>query len=100
MRFGWRGAQWYDFVLAAIAAAIVYPDVVLEWLSERTGKSYGWIHLMVFEILAVTAMAATVWVLMSNYPKLDWWRALLFVGMITAFRFLMWVVIKIFGFDD
>jgi hypothetical protein len=100
MRFGRRGAHWYDFVIGAIALAIVYPDVVLGWLSERTGKAYGWLHLMGFEIIAVAVMTGTMMALMPHYPKLTWWQPLLFVGMVTAFRFLMWVVVKIFGFDD
>jgi hypothetical protein len=46
----------YDVVLLALAAAIVYPDKVLEWLSERTGRVFGWFHVMVLEGIAITSM--------------------------------------------
>ena len=100
MRFGRRGAHRYDFVLIAIAAAIVYPDKVLDWFSELTGKAYGWIHLIVYEIFAIGALIGTMAMLMSAHPALEWWRALVSVGIVAAFRLIMWLVMQLFGFDD
>jgi hypothetical protein len=100
MRFRRGHAHWYDFVLIAIAAAIVYPDHVLEWLSRWTGKAYGWGQLIIYEIVAIgSLMGFTSW-LTSNYPAVEWWHAAMMVGMVALFRFLIWAVTKIFGFDD
>lgn len=100
MRLRNRGGAWYDFVLIGIAALIVYPDKVLEWAGERTGRSFGWLHLILLEVIAIALMiGATLW-LMPMYPKLEWWRPLLFVGMVAAFRVVLWAVTRMFGFDD
>lgn len=100
MGFGRRGAHWYDFVLLAIAAAIVYPDHVLEWLSHWTGKAYGWGQLIVYEIVAIGLLIGFTSWLTANYPTVEWWRAGMVVGMVALFRFLIWAVTKILGFDD
>ena len=100
MRFGRGRTHWYDFVLIAIAAAIVYPDHVLEWLSRWTGKAYGWGQLIAYEFVAIGLLIGFTFWLTSNYPAVEWWRAVMMTGMVALFRFLMWVVVKIFGFDD
>lgn len=100
MRFRRSHAHWYDFVLVAIAAATVYPDHVLEWLSRWTGKAYGWGQLIIYEIVAISLLVGFTSWLTSNYPAVEWGRALMMVGMVALFRFLIWAVTKMFGFDD
>ena len=100
MRFGRRGAHWYDFVLITIAAAIVYPDHVLEWLSRWTCKAYGWKQLIIYEIVAISLLIGFTCWLTSNYPAVEWSRVVMLVGMVALFRSLIWAVTKVFGFDD
>lgn len=52
--------HWYDIVLLALAAAIVYPDKVLDWLSERTGRAFGRSYLILIEVLAIALMIVTM----------------------------------------
>jgi hypothetical protein len=92
--------HWYDFVLLGLAAAIVYPDKILEWISDCTGKTFNWLHLLLLEVILVgIAIGVTAW-LKSAYPALEWWRPLMMVAIVAAIRFLMWVVTQMFGFDD
>ena len=92
--------DWYDFVLIGLAAAIVYPDRILEWLSERTGRVLGWLHLILIEVAAIGFMIVAMMLLMPVYPKLAWWHPMLYVGLLALIRIIMWLVTKMFGFDD
>jgi hypothetical protein len=92
--------HWYDIVLFGLAAAIVYPDKILEWLSERTGRALGWLHLILIEVIAIVLMIVAMVLLMPVYPKLEWWHPALYVGMLAAVRAVMWCVSQMFGFDD
>lgn len=92
--------HWYDIIVLPLAAAIVYPDVVLDWLSEMTGKILGWWHLLAVELAAIGLMIVAMVLLMPVYPKLDWWYPLLMVGLIAAVRFGVWLVTRLFDFDD
>jgi len=92
--------HWYDIVLLGLAAAIVYPDKILEWLSEHTGRALGWLHLILIEAAAITLMVVAMVLLMPVYPKLEWWHPLLYIGILALFRTIMWCVTQMFGFDD
>ncbi len=92
--------NWYDIVLVALAAAIVYPDKVLEWLSERTGRAFGWFHVVVLEVVAITSMGVTMLWLMPMYPKLEWWHPVMYVGMLASIRAITGCVTRMFGFND
>lgn len=100
MRFGRGNWHWYDFLLLGLAALIVYPDKVLEWLSALTGRALGWGTLLIIEAVAITLLiGAMVW-LMPLYPKLTWGQPLLYIGMVALFRVLLWGITRMFGFDD
>ena len=92
--------NWYDIVLIGLAAAIVYPDRILEWLSERTGRALGWLHLILIEVVAIMLMVVVMVLLMPVYPKLEWWHPMFYVGSLALIRFIMWLVTQMFGFDD
>ena len=92
--------NWYDIALVALAAAIVYPDKVLEGLSERTGRVFGWFHVMVLEGIAITSMCVTMLVLMPMYPRLEWWHPVLYVGMLASIRVITVCVTRFLGFHD
>ena len=92
--------NWYDIALVALAAAIVYPDKVLEWLSERTGRAFAWFHVVVLEVVAITLMGVTMLVLMPMYPKLEWWHPVLYVGMLASIRVITVCVTRFLGFHD
>ena len=92
--------NWYDIVLVALAAAIVYPDKVLDWLSERTGRAFGWFHVVVLEVVAIALMGVTMLVLMPMYPKLEWWHPVLYVGMLASIRVITGWVTHLFGLND
>ena len=90
----------YDIVLLVLAAAMVYPDKVLEWLSERMGRVFGWFHVAVLEGIAITLMGVTMRVLMPMYPRLEWWHPVLYVGMLASIRVITGCVTRLFGLND
>jgi hypothetical protein len=100
MRFGRGRWHWYDFVIAALAAVIVYPDKVLDWIGDRTGLGFNWRHVLLLEGIAVGLMFAVMALLMPMYPRLHWWHPLLFTSFFALMRFIMWCVVRLFGFDD
>jgi hypothetical protein len=94
------GPPWYYYLLLGLAAMIVYPDKILDELSDRTGREFGWQYVLVLEAVAIGLMIVAMHLLTPRYPKLTWWLPVLFVGGIAAIRFLMWRVVRMFGFDD
>lgn len=84
--FGGRGWHWYDLAFLCIAAAIVYPDEILDWIASRTGKHFTALHLLILETIAAGSLVLLDWRLVDIYPKLLWWEPLLFVGMLLVFR--------------
>jgi hypothetical protein len=100
MRFGPSRWRWYDLLILGLAAAMVYPDKVVEWIGERTGKAVGWLHIVLFEILAITLMIVAMTLLMPAYPRLEWWYPLVFVGVIGMLRVALLFVRSLFGVDD
>ena len=95
MRFGRGRWHWYDIIIVGLAAVIVYPDRMLDWIGERTGRAFDWRHVVLVEVL-VAAMS----LLMPAYPRLEWWYPLVFVGILAVFRSIMWFVTDLFGFRD
>jgi hypothetical protein len=92
--------HWYDLVIIGIAAAIVYPDKVLDWIGDRTGWSFKWPHVLLVVLIAAAAMWLAMLCLMPLYPRLHWWQPLLSTGMLTIFRLLMALVVEIVGLKD
>jgi hypothetical protein len=100
MRFGRRHFRWYDLVLLGLAAGVVYPDHILEWISGWTGKTFNWLHLLLLEAVLVAVMVGVTAWLQSAYPTVRWWLPWMMVAVLAAVRFLTWVVTRMFGFDD
>lgn len=100
MRFGRGRWHWYDILLVGLAAMIVYPDKVLEWLGERTGRELGWLHLILIEFVAIGLMVIAMILLMPVYARLEWWYPIIFVGLLTVLRTVMWSIKQMFDFDD
>ena len=100
MRFAPGKWQWYDLIIVALAAAIVYPDKILEWLSDATGKIFGWGHLVLLEVVTIGLMMLAMVLLMPTYPALVWWKPVMMVGVLAVIRIGVWLVVQMFGFDD
>lgn len=92
--------HWYDVIFLGLAAAIVYPDWILEWVRARTGRALGWVHLILIEVVAVVLAIVAVVLLMPLYPKLEWWHPLLTVGLLAMIRGITALVTAMLGFDD
>jgi inner membrane protein involved in colicin E2 resistance len=100
MRFGRGRWHWYDIIIVGLAAVIVYPDKVLDWIGEHTGRVFGWRHVVLVEAVAITLMFVAMALLMPAYPRLQWWHPLVFIGILALFRGIMWFIIELFGFRD
>ncbi|MBL9174536.1 MAG: hypothetical protein JNL10_13450 [Verrucomicrobiales bacterium] len=100
MRFGSGHWHWYDIIILGLAAVIVHPDRVLDWIGERSGRAFGWQHVALLEAVAMVLMSVAMALLMPAYPQLQWWHPLLLVGMLGLFRGILWFVTGLFGFPD
>ena len=56
--------HWYDCLLIAIAAAIVYPDTVVDWLSQSMGRVLGVGTSLMVEFMATGGMVAAMVILL------------------------------------
>ncbi|MBI5773287.1 MAG: hypothetical protein HZA89_06035 [Verrucomicrobia bacterium] len=100
MRLSGGRLSWYDLIIFGLSIMIVFPDKVLNWIGERTGKAFGWWHIVLLEIIAVGLLIIAMTLLMPIYPKLYWWYPLLCIGVSGVIRMLMWFISEMFGFDD
>ncbi len=92
--------NWYDIIIGGLAAVIVYPDKVLDWIGERTDREFGWPYVVLLEAVAIALMFVAMALLMPAYPRLEWWNPLLFVGILATIRAITWFVDEWFGFRD
>lgn len=83
--------NWYDFIFLGLAALIVYPDKVLGWAGQRSGRTITRWHIAIFEPIAVCVMIAVGLLLMAIHPRFDWWVPIACVGGMGLVRFLYWV---------
>lgn len=69
-----HGSQisWEDAVLFSLAGALVYPDQILEWMSAKTGRVFGWLHLIAFESAVAGLMTLAMFLMMPLSPTLVW----------------------------
>jgi hypothetical protein len=79
----------YELPIIALAGAILYPDKILRWLSEKTGRIFRWWHLVLLELAAIGLLILAMYVLMPIFPKLAWWEPLFYVGLLTVIRGLV-----------
>lgn len=100
MRFRRGSWQWYDVIFLLLAFVIVWPDMVLDWISERTGKAYGFWHIVLVEVLAVGLIVVALALLMPVYPRLQWWFPLVPVGFLALFRLILWIMLQFLGTSD
>ena len=91
---------WEDIVVFTLAGAIIYPDKVLEWLSDKTGRAFGWLLLILFELGAIGLIALAMFLMMPVCPKLVWWEPFLMVGLLAAIRIGVWLALQLFDLDD
>jgi len=50
MRFGASRCDWYDIGIIRLAAFFVYPDKVLDWIGQHTGRVFVWRHVVLLEV--------------------------------------------------
>ena len=92
--------NWYEYLILGLAAAIVYPDKILDWIAERAGRAFDWRHIVWLEAIAIITTIVAMMLLMPIYPPLRWWAPFLFVAVFVVFRCIMWLVLEMFGFRD
>jgi hypothetical protein len=97
MRGRW---YWYDIIFVGLAVVIVFPDKVLGWISDRTGREFGLWHIVWLEIIAVGLIVIAMTLLMPVCPRLNWWYPFLSIGAFVLVRGIRWLVIEMLGFHD
>ena len=83
--------QWQNLVLLGLASAIVYPDQLLLWIGQQTGRKFEVWAIIVVEMVAVPLIAIATKLLMTFYPAIDWWDMLICLGTVGLLRIIYWV---------
>ncbi|MBN9690472.1 MAG: hypothetical protein J0M24_09540 [Verrucomicrobia bacterium] len=92
--------EWYEVLLLGLAAVVVYPDKVLEWIGEWTGWSLGFRHLIYLEMVALGLIVLAMSLLMPAYPQLAWWKPILMIGFLGVVRLIVSWVTSFLGFGN
>jgi len=95
-----RGFTLADVTFLPLAAAFVFPDFVLDFIGENTGKSFGRWHLIFVEIIVACLMTVATILLQNYYAALPWWLPLVYVGILAVFRALTRFAKDLAGFND
>lgn len=96
----YRRGEWYGGIFFFLAIAIVYGDKLLDWISDTTGWAWKLWHLVTFELFFIGAMILTTALLTPNYPTLKWWHPVSYIVMISLFRLIHWLAVRMFHLDD
>ncbi len=96
---GRRRWEWYEPVVLALAAAIVWPDEVSEWLTLRTGREYARRSSLLIGGAAALGLALLTFFLIPHSPRIPWWSPLLIVGVFGVVRFITGWIRDILGTD-
>ena len=87
-------------VFVVCGFVIVYPDRMLDWLSGRTGKVYGFRHIVYIEACGVPVLCVFHWITISTTSRISEWAPLLAVGFVATFRVLAWMITELLGFGE
>jgi len=91
------GVRISSIVFIGVAAAIVYPDKILNWLSDRINFEYSLWHIILVEIIAITVIIRAYIKLILVFSDLSWWLPLFAIGLLSIMRFLQWFIQEIIG---
>lgn len=100
MTFGRRFFRLHDLVFLGLAAVVVYPDEILHWLSDATGRLFGWGSLILLEVVAIGLLIGAVVIFQPHASSVQWWTPLYFVGLVSVFRAVMWGLKQAIGFGE
>ena len=96
-QLGAGGLRWYDWVFLVFAVAIVWPDSVVEWMSNRAGRVLGTGWIWAIELIALAGLTVFSQSLISANPRVHWWHPILCIGVAAFIRLFVWVVDVFFG---
>ena len=100
MRYVGGRLNWYDVPFIAVATVIVFPDRILDWIGEHTGRVFTLRHIIWLEVLAIGSMMILTTLLAPHYPKIQEWYPLAIVGIMVVFRLIWSLLVGMFGADD
>jgi hypothetical protein len=92
--------EWYNGIILPLAAAIVYSDKVLLWISDKTQVVYGWRTLIIYEMSAVGLMVLAMFWLMPICANLSWSDPLIWAGILGAMRSGFRMAVQFLNLDD
>lgn len=90
----------HNYIILGLAAVIVYPDKVLDWIGEHTGRVFGWWYIVLLVVVSIGLMFIVTPLLLREYPSLKWWLPLLYVGIWGLVRIVVWFLTDLFGSRD
>ena len=85
----WGRLHWYDFIILALAALIIFPDQVLLWIAQTTGHTFYKWQAIVLEAVGIVLMIVAVKSLRPFCPGVDWEDALIYIGAVGGARVLL-----------
>lgn len=88
-----------NLLFFALGLVIVFPDFVLDWISEKRGWRWRWFHVVGLELVAISALALQYYLMLPHYPGLEYSDPLIPLATFAGCRLLCFVIIRFFGLD-
>jgi hypothetical protein len=86
----------YNLIMIGLASAMVYPDYVLFWINQKTGRKFSATFVVLLEVVAVALMAVAIKVFMPIYPMVEWSDIWLYIGVLCGVRIFYWICETLF----
>jgi hypothetical protein len=85
------------FMLLALTSAIVYPDKLLGWLSDKTGRSFTRRQMVALMAVSIGLMTVAIIFFLPVCYRLDRITPFLMVGLLGAIRIGGWLMARAFS---
>jgi hypothetical protein len=68
--YGYRKTQGYFLLVFGSGVLLIFPDVILEWISEKTGQDYDRRHALILQGVGLTILIVSLNVTWDS--ELNW----------------------------
>lgn len=87
--------EWHDWLFLLLAAIVVYPDSVLNWIGENTNRTFTRKHAWLLSSAALGSSLVAINVLHLSYALVGTGELILFILGLSIFRGILWLLDKI-----
>ena len=88
------------FALLFLVSLIVFPDKILDWIADKTGRSLTRFHIVIIEVLAIGLLVLMMIFILPICYKLDRLTPPIMLVILGVMRLCLWLSTQISGSDD